>query len=211
VGHYGGIIRNNFILQKRNELRVSEKGFDSGISLDQACGAKVIHNTVVSTDAPFSSIEWRFPNTNAEIMNNLVSHNLKLRDSGNAVLAGNHENTLLSYFTDLNVGNLHLSETASEAVDKGIVLADTALCADDIDEDKRDSSPDIGADEYKKISFSAGDIDGIKGIDIKDAILALQVAAGMNPAVNLAGDVNNDNKTGLHEAIYVLQKISGLR
>lgn len=69
VGHYDGIIRNNFVFQNRTELRVSQFGFDCGVCLEQACGTKVLHNTVVSTAPPFSSIEWRFANTNAEITN----------------------------------------------------------------------------------------------------------------------------------------------
>lgn len=73
VGHFDGIIRNNFVFQGRDELQSSEYGFDCGICLAQACGAKVFHNTVVARQPPFSSIEWRFPNTQAEIINNIVS------------------------------------------------------------------------------------------------------------------------------------------
>ncbi len=64
-------------------------------------------------------------------------------------------------------------------------------------------------DEYTMLNYL--EIEAINSIDIKDAILALQIIAGMNPAVNIADDVNNDNKIGLDEAIYILQKISGLR
>jgi len=47
---------------------------------------------------------------------------------------------------------------------------------------------------------------------LADAILALQVVAGLNPAdVNIGADVNNDEKIGLEEVIYILQKVAGLR
>jgi len=74
VGHFGGVVRNNFIFAGRAELLASTYGFDCGICLAQACGARVLHNTVASTVAPFSSIGWRFSNTDAEIINNLVTH-----------------------------------------------------------------------------------------------------------------------------------------
>jgi len=75
VDHFGGIIRNNFIFANSKALFSSEVGFDTGISLWQACKPKAIHNTVYSTDPArsFSSIEWRFPLTSAEITHNLVN------------------------------------------------------------------------------------------------------------------------------------------
>jgi len=149
VGHFGGLIRNNFIFQGRAELRSSEYGFDSGISLDQACGAEVLHNTVVATETPFSSIEWRFSNTSAEIVNNLVSHNLKPRDGGSATLAGNLEYAPLSLFVDGANGDLHLSEDANSAIDQGVSSV-AGKCDDDLDCDPRPwgSGHDIGADEW---------------------------------------------------------------
>ena len=74
VGHYDGIVRNNFVFAGRGELFASQYGFDCGICLWQACGAQVLHNTVASTDDPFSSIEWRFDHTDVDLDNNLVTH-----------------------------------------------------------------------------------------------------------------------------------------
>jgi hypothetical protein len=149
VGHFDGIIRNNFFFVDRDALFASEYGFDCGICLAQACGTQVPHNTVVSTDAPFSSIEWRFANTDADIANNLVSHNLRDR-GGVASLAGNLEYAPLSLFVDGAGGDLHLSEDASAAIDRGVMLV-AGLCDDDIDGEARPigSAPDIGADEYR--------------------------------------------------------------
>ena len=148
VGHFDGIIRNNFVFVSRDALFASQYGFDCGICLWQACGAKALHNTVVSTDEPFSSIEWRFSNTDVELVNNLVSHNL--RDRGGVVsLAGNLEGALLSLFVDGAGGDLHLAAGASSAIDRGEAITE-GLCDDDIDGDPRPigSAPDVGADEY---------------------------------------------------------------
>ncbi len=148
VDHYGGVIRNNFIFASRSELFSSSAGFDCGICLWQACHATVVHNSVVSTQAPFSSVEWRFDNTYADITNNLVSHNLMDR-GGHATLAGNLDSAPLSLFVDGANGDLHLAEDASDAVDQGVSV-EAGLCDDDIDGDARPIGParDIGADEY---------------------------------------------------------------
>ena len=41
-------------------------------------------------------------------------------------------------------GDLHLDPGATDAIDQGT----PGFCTDDIDGEARDSSPDIGADEY---------------------------------------------------------------
>ena len=146
VGHYRGIIRNNFIYQNRQELHESQSGFDCGICLAQACDTKVFHNTVVSTAAPFSSIEWRFTNTDATITNNLASHNLMERDGASASLTSNLDYQPVSLFVDGAGGDLHLKENANVAIDKGAPIGEN-FCYDDIDGDLRDITPDIGADE----------------------------------------------------------------
>jgi hypothetical protein len=143
------MVRNNAIFASRAELFLSQYEFDCGICLAQACGPQVLHNTVVSTQAPFSSIEWRFSNTQTDIVNNLVSHNLRERDGASAFLAGNLQNAPLSLFLDGPGGDLHLAATATDAIDQGAALA-AGLCDDDFDGDSRPigSARDIGADEY---------------------------------------------------------------
>lgn len=58
-----------------------------------------------------------------------------------------------------------------------------------------------------------GDINKDGQIDLTDAILVLQVLAGLEPALPVykQADVNEDGKIGLEEVIYILQKVSGLR
>ena len=49
-------------------------------------------------------------------------------------------------------------------------------------------------------------------VTLADAILALKVLAGIAPYHSIEiTDVNNDDKIGLEEVIYILQKVSGLR
>jgi YD repeat-containing protein len=56
-----------------------------------------------------------------------------------------------------------------------------------------------------------GDVNGNGEITLADALDALKVQVGMNVTVNPLSDVNNDQKIGLPEAEYVLQKVGGLR
>jgi hypothetical protein len=57
-----------------------------------------------------------------------------------------------------------------------------------------------------------GDLNGVGGPTLADAILALQVLAGMSPAgLELTADVNSDGRLGGEEAVFVLQKAAALR
>jgi YD repeat-containing protein len=56
-----------------------------------------------------------------------------------------------------------------------------------------------------------GDVNGDGGITLADVLDALKVQAGEKITVNPLADVNNDQKIGLPEAEYVLQKAGGLR
>ncbi len=156
VGHYDGIVRNNFVFAGHDGLFSSEYGFDCGICLAQACGAQVVHNTVASTQSPFSSIEWRFAATDAQITNNLVTHNLRQRDGASATLEGNLADAPLSLFVDGAGGDLHLAQSASSAIDRGAPV-DAGLCDDDIDGHSRPSGSgrDIGADEVYFVDLSS--------------------------------------------------------
>jgi hypothetical protein len=147
VDHYGGIVRNNFIFAGRAELFASPDGFDCGVCLWSACGAQVVHNSIVSTGDNFSSIEWRFATSvGVEISNNIATHALRERDGASATSAGNLEGASLGLFVDGGGGNLHLDAGAGAAIDQGVTLA-AGLCTDDIDRELREAPPDIGADE----------------------------------------------------------------
>ena len=59
----------------------------------------------------------------------------------------------------------------------------------------------------------SGDIDGDLDVDLADAILALQIMAGIQPSttIHTEADVNNDGKIGLEEVLYILQHVAGFR
>ena len=122
-------------------------GFDTGIALTSACGATVAHNTVYSTSAPFSSIEWRYEGTQRALVgNNLVSHAMKARPGAVVTEAGNLDSASATDFVDAAGHDLHLAPD-SPAIDAGDDLSDDAP-HDDIDGDAReDGAPDVGADE----------------------------------------------------------------
>ena len=104
---------------------------------------------IVSLREPFASIEWRFPGTRgAELVNNLVSHNLLGRDGASASRRGNVERASSSTFVDAPGGDLHLAAGATIAIDRGEPTPEG--CERDIDGDPRSSSPDVGADERSR-------------------------------------------------------------
>jgi hypothetical protein len=57
-----------------------------------------------------------------------------------------------------------------------------------------------------------GDINGDRVLTLADAVVGLQLVAGMSPSpVNNSAHVNLDGKLGLAEVIFVLQNVAGLR
>jgi hypothetical protein len=140
VGHYGGIIRNNVVVARR-------PGTDTGIGLEQARGARVYHNTVYAgprATGHFSSLDYRFPNTSADVRNNLVTR-ITARDGATARLAHNVESVPASWFRDPERLDFHLSRTAAGAIDRGVRLRAAGL---DIDGTPHAvGPPDLGADE----------------------------------------------------------------
>ena len=151
VGHYGGLIRNNEIFVSSRPLLSSPDGFDCGICLWSACGAAVVHNTVISTGDNFSSIEWRFESSQDELIaNNLASHTLRQRDGASATELTNLAQAPLSIFVSLDDGDLHLTSGATDAVDMGTLL-EPGICDADIEGNARPNGPlpDLGAFELQ--------------------------------------------------------------
>lgn len=147
LDHLGGIIRNNMIYNSKGVH------LESGIELANVRGVKVLHNTVVSHDRPFSSIEYRWPNTHVEIRNNIVSHDIRQRNGAKAVVENNVLNAAPDLFVDYSGGDLHLSSSARQAINRGAVLP-VAESARDIDDEARGNQPDIGADELPQVPGS---------------------------------------------------------
>jgi hypothetical protein len=145
ASHYGGLVINNFIAGVDPALFASPSGMDLGIGLSYACGATVAHNSVASLEAPYSSIEWRFTETDVRLYNNLVTHNLRERDGATAVQAGNIEGAAAADFVDLEGHDLHLA--SGSAAEGSGAPEGAAVAPEDIDGDARTQTPDVGADE----------------------------------------------------------------
>ena len=142
IGHYDGVIRGNSVLADIPQ-------YDTGIELAQARGTRVLHNTLVETEnaiQSFSSIDYRWANTRAEVSNNLTRR-ITARDGGEATLAGNVEGTPDGWLVNPRDGDFHLRPGPNGARDRAVRVANPGL---DIDGRARDygSAPDIGADEW---------------------------------------------------------------
>jgi hypothetical protein len=150
IGHYDGVIRNNFVAAAAPALFASEYGFSNGISLENACGTAAVHNTVASTEPPrYRSIEYRLPNSDVRLYNDLVTHSIGPRESGQGEHLGNVEGAPLAAFVDVVGGDLHLAPGTAGIVDAGASLSFWPGIADeDIDREWRDDAArDVGADE----------------------------------------------------------------
>lgn len=83
AGHFGGRIRQNYI------IGMIGKFFDTGIGLESAYGVVVEDNFVYSTGGTFSSIDSRFPASNAVIRNNAVRPGITVREGSAPILENN--------------------------------------------------------------------------------------------------------------------------
>lgn len=56
----------------------------------------------------------------------------------------------------------------------------------------------------------AGDINGDSAVDLTDVIFGLKISSGENVVIpiNKSSEVNNDNKIGMEEVIYIMQKMA---
>jgi parallel beta-helix repeat protein len=119
--------------------------------------------------------------------------------------------SLVNNGNDYTIDDYRLA-SGSQNIDAGTSISSISK---DFEGDPRPSGAgfDIGADEYSVVSTSGpGDLNGVGGVDLADAIIALKIVAGINVGNIAAGaDVNSDNKIGLEEVIYILQKVAGLR
>ncbi len=180
LGHIDGVIRNNMVAASDPDLFSSEYGFDAGIAIEQARHPVVVHNTVMSTTAPFSSIEWRWDNTVVDIANNLVSHNLRDR-GGAANLTTNLVDAPGSWVVSVPDGNLHLVGFGVAPVDAGTVLA-AGVADRDLDGEHRDATPDIGADEIMHLECDADDDGFVGATDIPATCTRIFTGSSPGPA-----------------------------
>ncbi len=136
-GHRGGIIRNNMV----------HTVADVGIGLENAPGAKVYNNTVL-TQHYVNAIEVRFGATrDVLIANNLVNRAIASRDGAEATLQGNVLHLREEWLADAPNGDLHLARAVPGVVDRGYDIPG-ARQDFDCQARPRGSRIDIGADEW---------------------------------------------------------------
>jgi hypothetical protein len=156
VDDYGGSVVNNVISAFDSGLFASQSGFDCGICFWNACDSRAYHNTIFTANpgATFSGIEWRFPNTTAEIYNNLSNEVMWGRENATGILGGNETGAAESWFVNPAGFDFHLKLSAVLAIDQGVGLAGVT---EDYEGDPRPSGGgyDIGADE--RFSFDPTD------------------------------------------------------
>ena len=129
-------IRNNFIAG----------GPDCGIELWYARGVMVYHNSIWRPERNWSrGIRVGTGTTQTDIANNLVHGEIRL-EGGQAELRTNLAARLDHYFMDPASGNLALTSSATNAIDRGLTLRDVS---DDIRQQRRSARPDLGAWEAK--------------------------------------------------------------
>lgn len=73
----------------------------------------------------------------------------------------------------------------------------------------RTTSVQYAADFYNRLKTHVGDIDHSVSITLEDVILALQTTVNLQISpIHKDGDIDNDQRIGLQEAIYLLQELS---
>jgi hypothetical protein len=131
----GCIARNNFI------TRAPEAGIVTVYTKD----CKVLHNTIHDPQSRMSRlIRTVFANDGLIVANNLLSGPGMRNESDSRIeFTGNLIKDMTDAFVDPAHGDLHLTPTATEAIDKAVAPNEVG---EDIDRQPR-VKPDIGADE----------------------------------------------------------------
>ena len=94
----------------------------------------------------FSSIDYRFANTDVTIRNN-ITRRITNRNGANGTVDTNLEGAGFSLFDDALAGDVHLVAGATDAIDQGVEVDEAGV---DIDGETRDEgAPDLGADERR--------------------------------------------------------------
>jgi parallel beta-helix repeat protein len=83
----------------------------------------------------------------------------------------------------------------------------------DSDGDSCMDGPEVLGGRDPKFIDPGGDVNADCALDLKDVIIAIQLMSDVAPSssIDVRADVNGDGKIDLSEALYILQKILGLR
>lgn len=134
----GAIVRNNFVT----------RGAYIALELCFTKDVKVYHNSIYSDDASYFRTVHIYGNTTTNLQSKyniirgqIYENGASWTDTGSITGSTPQSN----WFADWTVADLHLTASATAAIDAGSPLAEVP---EDFDEDDRDENPDIGGDEY---------------------------------------------------------------
>ncbi len=134
----GGILRNNFVT----------RGAYIALELCFTKDVNVFNNTIYSEDANYFRTVHIYGGTTTNLQSkyNIIRGQV-FANGANWTDVGSIIGTAPQpgWFTNWAVGDLHLTPSATPAIDAASPLAEVP---DDFDEDPRGESPDIGADEF---------------------------------------------------------------
>jgi len=146
--HFGGIIRNNMIYTTPGTYSASRRANSDGlIIIWDSPQTQVLHNSLLSNQNQRLSIELRFNTTGSNVQNNLSDADIGSRNGASFTQSDNLTNATPALFINPAVGDLHLHDTATTAIDQ---VAPLAGAMRDIDAELRPlgNDADLGADEF---------------------------------------------------------------
>ena len=115
--HRGGVVRNNMI------SRTNAQSGGQGILVADSPYTQVLNNTVFLSQTYGTPIEYQFAGSHdVVVVNNLLDGVVWARDGATGVEDHNSSGATASLFTDAANGDLHLSPTATSAIDRGITV-----------------------------------------------------------------------------------------
>ncbi|MCR4411412.1 MAG: right-handed parallel beta-helix repeat-containing protein [Thermoguttaceae bacterium] len=132
----GCVVRNNFV------VRCPE----NGILADYTRDCRILHNTIHDPASRLRRlIRLVHDNAGLVVANNLLSGpEMRVETDAKIDFRGNVTRVLSERFADAAAGDLHLEGRVEGVVDAGVPLGDVP---EDIDRQRRDAKPDVGADE----------------------------------------------------------------
>ena len=131
------IAKNNFITRAP----------EAGIVMVYTKDCKLLNNTIHDPESKLRRLlRTVFTNDGLLIANNLLSGpGIRNESESKITLINNLIKDVSNSFVDPTQGDLHLKSTAINAIDKGLPKAEVV---EDFDKQRRETNPDIGADEY---------------------------------------------------------------